>query len=452
MLRLFFDDHPPCSAAGLPSPARDADRMRLLSLRPAPTRHIMPVSDVLRLFSATVSDTMPHVPVDRGAAPVLRRNTPDVWRLIRHIMSVSDTICLVTTPDDESTRHVYTRHFASYSSVSCGLSAPGRAPVPTAFRAPFLCPSRSIAPRNPTPSAPASPSFFRYRPPFPRPAVPRHSVPRPAVPPPGRAPAFCLVSRPRSPRFVSRSAPRQNSTQHIHTRHVGPSFHRQRAPFRAVRSKKNRRIPSVTDMLRRHKKPALQTLFPSDGKDVQTCCVHTRRIMTTRHNTPNTTRHDGNRHNTTTQAARAAIPPHDAVRDPDRNPCTPVMVDRLHAGAAPGPRLLCAPIPPHFAAFPFRSRNAFPSPCPCSEPRNRHASPRPLRNASPPHAIRTSARSPLFRHPARGDAPSRRSEPSPCGPSAPCVPRCSAVHTPDMKKYFALVNFFLPVYLLLHKK
>lgn len=210
MLRLFFDDHPPCSAAGLPSPARDADRMRLLSLRPVPTRHIMPVSDVLRLFSATVSDTMPHVPVDRGAAPVLRRNTPDVWRLIRHIMSVSDTICLVTTPDDESTCYVYTRHFASYSSVSCGLSAPGRAPVPTAFRAPFLCPSRSMAPRNPTPSAPASPSFFRYRPPFPRPAVPRHSVPRPRtspagpispgpVFPPRTAPAFCLVSRSRFP-------------------------------------------------------------------------------------------------------------------------------------------------------------------------------------------------------------------------------------------------------------
>ena len=232
MLRLFFDDHPPCSAAGLPSPARDADRMRLLSLRPVPTRHIMPVSDVLRLFSATVSDTTPHVPVDRGAAPVLRRNTPDVWRLIRHIMSVSDTICLVSTPDAELTCYVHTRHFASDSSVSCGLSAPGRAP--------FLCPSRSMAPRNPTPSAPASPSFFRYRPPFPRPALlrpvrfppvpyflpvpPPHfvSCPGPAVPASCPAPAFLS--------FVSRSAPRQNSTQYIHTRHVGPSFSPTKSP------------------------------------------------------------------------------------------------------------------------------------------------------------------------------------------------------------------------------
>ena len=271
MLRLFFDDHPPCSAAGLPNPARDADRMRLLSLRPVPTRHIMPVSDVLRLFSATVSDTMPHVPVDRGAAPVLRRNTPDVWRLIRHIMSVSDTICLVTTPDDESTCYVYTRHFASYSSVSCGLSAPGRAPVPTAFRAPFLCPSRSMAPRNPTPSAPASPSFFRYRPPFPRPSVPRHSVPRHSVPRPALLrpvrfppvphflpvppPHFVSCPAPAFLSFVSRSAPRQNSTQHIHTRHVGPSFHRQRAPFRAVRSKK-------IDVFRL----------------LQTCCVDTKNL------------------------------------------------------------------------------------------------------------------------------------------------------------------------------
>lgn len=207
MLRLFFDDHPPCSAAGLPNPARDADRMRLLSLRPVPTRHIMPVSDVLRLFSATVSDTTPHVPVDRGAAPVLRRNTPDVWRLIRHIMSVSDTICLVTTPDAESTCYVHTRHFASDSSVSCGLSAPGRAPVPTAFRAPFLCPSRSMASRNPTPSAPASPSFFRYRPPFPRPSVPRHSVPRPALLRPVRFPPVPYFLPVPPPHFVSCPGP-----------------------------------------------------------------------------------------------------------------------------------------------------------------------------------------------------------------------------------------------------
>lgn len=192
-------------------------------------------------------------------------------------------------------------------------------------------------------------------------------------------------------------------------------------------AKKNRRIPSVTDLLRRHKKPALQTLFPSDGKDVQTCCVHTRRIMTTRHNTPNTTRHDGNRHNTTTQAARAAIPPHDAVRDPDRNPCMPVMVDRLHAGAAPGPRLLCAPIPPHFAVFPFRSRNAFPSPCPCSEPRNRHASP-PAPQRFP--AARDPRRCPLPPvSPSRPAATLRRDVPNrpPAGlrhPASRVVPQC----------------------------
>lgn len=251
MLRLFFDDHPPCSAAGLPNPARDADRMRLLSLRPAPTRHIMPVSDVLRLFSATVSDTTPHVPVDRGAArrpgsapQHTRRMAPDTTYHVcfRHNMPCLDARCRIDLLCPYKTFCVgffcFLRPFRSRPRPrSDGLPRPfplplalHGAPESDAFRAriPFFFPVSSAVPpalRSPTLSPPARTS----------PAGPISPGP---VFPPRTAPAFCLVSRPRSPRFVSRSAPRQNSTQHIHTRHVGPSFHRQRAPFRAVRSKK----------------------------------------------------------------------------------------------------------------------------------------------------------------------------------------------------------------------